>query len=108
MFRNGLEPWHLILVVLAFVLLFGSKRLPDAARGLGKSLRILKSETRALREDGADETPEPTAAAAAPSTAATATTATTATMSTAPGVPAPQPAPAPQAEPVVNVEKRTA
>ena len=101
MFRNGLEPWHLILVVLAFVLLFGSKRLPDAARGLGKSLRILKSETRALREDGADETPEPTAAAAAPSTAATATTAT---MSTAPGVPAP----APQAEPVVNVEKRTA
>ncbi len=113
MFRNGLEPWHLILVVLAFVLLFGSKRLPDAARGLGKSLRILKSETRALREDGADETPEPTAAAAAPSTAATAataapSTAATATMSTAPEVPAPQPAPAPQAEPVVNVEKRTA
>ena len=89
MFRNGLEPWHLILVVLAFVLLFGSKRLPDAARGLGKSLRILKSETRALREDGADGTQEPTAA-------------------TAPEVPAPQPAPAPQAEPVVNVEKRTA
>ena len=87
MFRNGLEPWHLILVVLAFVLLFGSKRLPDAARGLGKSLRILKSETRALREDGADETPEPTAA-----------------TSTTPGVSAP----ATQAEPIVNVEKRTA
>ena len=52
MFRNGLEPWHLILVVVVFVLLFGYKKMPDAARGLGKSLRILKSETRALREEG--------------------------------------------------------
>ena len=54
MFRNGLEPWHLILVVVVFVLLFGYKKMPDAARGLGKSLRILKSETRALREEGKD------------------------------------------------------
>ncbi|MEU1624305.1 Sec-independent protein translocase subunit TatA [Streptomyces sp. NPDC020096] len=53
MFRNGLEPWHIILIVLVFVLLFGSRKLPDAARGIGKSLRILKSETRALREDDA-------------------------------------------------------
>jgi sec-independent protein translocase protein TatA len=52
MLRNGLEPWHLILVVLAFMLLFGSKKLPDAARGLGKSMRILKSEARAMKEDG--------------------------------------------------------
>ncbi|MDF3292194.1 Sec-independent protein translocase subunit TatA [Streptomyces silvisoli] len=51
MFRNGLEPWHIVLVVLVFVLLFGSRKLPDAARGIGKSLRILKSETRALRDD---------------------------------------------------------
>jgi sec-independent protein translocase protein TatA len=51
MFRNGLEPWHIILIVLVFVLLFGSRKLPDAARGIGKSLRILKSETRALRDD---------------------------------------------------------
>ncbi len=51
MFRNGLEPWHVVLIVLVFVLLFGSRKLPDAARGIGKSLRILKSETRALRDD---------------------------------------------------------
>jgi sec-independent protein translocase protein TatA len=55
MFRNGLEPWHVILVVVVFVLLFGYKKMPDAARGLGKSLRILKSETRALREEGKDK-----------------------------------------------------
>ncbi|MFJ3769509.1 Sec-independent protein translocase subunit TatA [Streptomyces sp. NPDC090082] len=52
MLRNALEPWHLLLVAIAFIVLFGSKRLPDTARSLGKSLRILKSETRAMREDG--------------------------------------------------------
>ncbi|WP_437112416.1 Sec-independent protein translocase subunit TatA [Streptomyces cinnamoneus] len=56
MFRNALEPWHVLVVVLVMVVLFGSKKLPDTARALGKSLRILKSETRALKEDG---TPDP-------------------------------------------------
>ncbi len=54
MLRNGLEPWHLIIVVLVVFLLFGAKRLPDTARALGKSLRILKSETRALKDDFKD------------------------------------------------------
>ncbi|MGV9567728.1 Sec-independent protein translocase subunit TatA, partial [Streptomyces sp. NPDC003480] len=44
MFRNALEPWHLVLLVLVIVLVFGSKKLPDMARSLGKSARILKSE----------------------------------------------------------------
>lgn len=54
MLRNGLEPWHLLIVVLVVFLLFGAKRLPDTARALGKSLRILKSETRALKDDFKD------------------------------------------------------
>ncbi|MFF2121688.1 Sec-independent protein translocase subunit TatA [Kitasatospora sp. NPDC058184] len=53
MLRNGLEPWHVLVTVAVLVLLFGSKKLPEMARGLGKSMRILKSETAALREDGA-------------------------------------------------------
>ncbi|MEV5176749.1 Sec-independent protein translocase subunit TatA [Streptomyces flaveolus] len=53
MLRNGLEPWHLLLVAAVIILLFGSKKLPDAARGLGRSMRILKSEARAMREDEA-------------------------------------------------------
>ncbi|MFJ1704465.1 Sec-independent protein translocase subunit TatA [Kitasatospora sp. NPDC088346] len=53
MFRNGFEPWHLIIMVVVLVLLFGSKKLPEMARGLGKSMRILKAETKALREDDA-------------------------------------------------------
>ncbi|MFJ4314865.1 Sec-independent protein translocase subunit TatA [Streptomyces lavendulae] len=59
MLRNGLEPWHLIIVLVVCLLLFGSKKLPDMARSLGKSARILKSEARAMRgEDGTrPETP---------------------------------------------------
>ncbi|AXI81395.1 Sec-independent protein translocase subunit TatA [Peterkaempfera bronchialis] len=49
--RNGLEPWHLILVLVVVVLLFGSKKLPEIARGLGKSMRILKAETKAMRDE---------------------------------------------------------
>ncbi|MFE3504339.1 Sec-independent protein translocase subunit TatA [Kitasatospora sp. NPDC059160] len=51
MLRNGLEPWHLLVVLAVVVLLFGSKKLPDMARGLGKSMRILKAETAAMREE---------------------------------------------------------
>ncbi|WP_329464432.1 Sec-independent protein translocase subunit TatA [Streptomyces sp. NBC_01431] len=58
--RNGLEPWHLLIVAVVLILLFGSKKLPDTARALGKSLRILKSETKAMRED--DKGPAPAAA----------------------------------------------
>ncbi|MEV7354199.1 Sec-independent protein translocase subunit TatA [Kitasatospora sp. NPDC059811] len=53
MLRNGLEPWHLLVVLAIVILLFGSKKLPEMARGLGKSMRILKAETKALREDEA-------------------------------------------------------
>lgn len=41
--------WVVILVVV--VLLFGAKRLPDAARGLGRSLRVFRSEVKGLSED---------------------------------------------------------
>lgn len=49
-----LGPTEIILIVLVVFLLFGAKRLPDTARALGKSLRILKSETKAMKSDGAD------------------------------------------------------
>ncbi|WP_407550864.1 Sec-independent protein translocase subunit TatA [Streptomyces sp. Pv4-95] len=57
MLRNAFEPWHLVLIILAFVLLFGSKKLPDMARGLGRSMRILKSEAKALQDDGPADAP---------------------------------------------------
>ncbi|WP_443035345.1 Sec-independent protein translocase subunit TatA [Streptomyces sp. BE20] len=62
------------------ILLFGSKKLPEMARGLGKSMRILKAETKAMRED---DTPAAPAADAAPGTAQS---------TAAPAQPAAQPA----------------
>ncbi|MGW1710111.1 Sec-independent protein translocase subunit TatA [Streptomyces sp. NPDC002206] len=59
MFRNALEPWHLLILVAVVVLIFGSKKLPDTARALGKSMRILKSETKAMKDDGASNKPRP-------------------------------------------------
>ena len=41
-----LSAWHWAVVVVVAVLLFGSQRLPDAARSLGRSARILRAELR--------------------------------------------------------------
>lgn len=46
-----MQPWHLIVLLVVCLLVFGSKKLPEMARGLGKSLRILKAETAALRTE---------------------------------------------------------
>jgi sec-independent protein translocase protein TatA len=43
--------WELVLVVIVIMVLFGAKRLPDASRSLGRSLRIFKAETKGLRDD---------------------------------------------------------
>jgi sec-independent protein translocase protein TatA len=62
------SPWKLLIVAAVIIVLFGSRKLPEAARSLGKSMRILKAEVQGLHEDGATETtftaPTPTAAPA--------------------------------------------
>lgn len=45
------SPVHLLILLLVIVVLFGAKRLPDAARGLGRSMRILKTEVRDMKDD---------------------------------------------------------
>jgi len=49
---------EIIIIALVIVLLFGAKKLPDAARGLGRSLRIFKAETKGLREDDSADEPQ--------------------------------------------------
>ncbi len=44
---GALSPTHLLIVIGIAVVLFGAKRLPEAARGLGHSARILKAELHA-------------------------------------------------------------
>lgn len=70
MLRNGLEPWHLIVVAIVVIVLFGSKKLPEAARGLGKSMRILKSEAKAMKSEGAGGAGGTAASEQAPAAAA--------------------------------------
>ncbi len=48
---NGLRLPELLVIAAIVLLLFGAKRLPDAARGLGRSLRIFKAETKGLADD---------------------------------------------------------
>ncbi|MFE7518998.1 Sec-independent protein translocase subunit TatA [Streptomyces halstedii] len=83
MIRNGLEPWHLLVVAIVIIVLFGSKKLPEAARGLGKSMRILKSEAEAMKKDGA--TARPSGGPAEDAASVTATEPTPYTARTVPG-----------------------
>jgi sec-independent protein translocase protein TatA len=57
------SPWKILIVAVVLIVLFGSRKLPDAARSLGKSMRILKREVRDMRED--DEEPQPAQAISA-------------------------------------------
>ena len=45
------SPWKILIVAVVLIVLFGSKKLPVAARSLGKSMRILKTEVGSLHED---------------------------------------------------------
>jgi sec-independent protein translocase protein TatA len=57
------SPWKILIVAVVIIVLFGSRKLPGAARSLGQSMRILKREVQGLHEDEADA---PAAQAAAP------------------------------------------
>ena len=52
---GSLSPWHWAILAVVVIVLFGAKKLPDAARSLGKSLRIFKSEVRELQNENKAE-----------------------------------------------------
>ena len=74
---------EILILVLVLVLLFGAKKLPDTARGLGRSLRIFKSEIKAAQDEDGNSPPQQIQAApdevssAQPNVAPPATEATT-------------------------------
>jgi sec-independent protein translocase protein TatA len=49
MIRGALEPWHLAILAVLFMMLFGAKRLPDTAKALGESMNIFK---KSIKDDG--------------------------------------------------------
>lgn len=54
---GSLSPWHWAILAVVVILLFGAKKLPDAARSLGKSMRIFKSELREMQSENKSEAP---------------------------------------------------
>ena len=54
---GSLSPWHWAILAVVVIVLFGAKKLPDAARSLGKSMRIFKSEMREMQTEGKTEAP---------------------------------------------------
>jgi sec-independent protein translocase protein TatA len=58
------SPWKVLIIAAVVLILFGSRKMPDAARSLGRSMRILKAEVHDLHNDqGKDATPAPEAQA---------------------------------------------
>ncbi|MGY1618245.1 twin-arginine translocase TatA/TatE family subunit [Geodermatophilus sp. SYSU D00691] len=55
----NLGPVEIGLIVLAVLLLFGYKKLPDASRALGRSLRIFKGELKGMKDDARAPAPGP-------------------------------------------------
>ena len=77
---GNLNGWHLVIILVVILLLFGATRLPALSKSLGQSMRIFRNETKAMKEENAADT--------------TAAPATPLATDTAPA-PAPSPAPAP-------------
>ncbi|MCU1552063.1 MAG: tatA [Glaciihabitans sp.] len=46
MFSNGFTGWHLVIILVIVLLLFGATRLPALARSLGQSMNAFKSEMK--------------------------------------------------------------
>lgn len=49
--------WHIVVLLLVVLLLFGANRLPDLARSVGKSMKIFKDEVKDLRDDSSRTPP---------------------------------------------------
>lgn len=63
---GSLSIWHWLIIAVVFVMFFGAKRMPDAARSLGRSLRIFKSEVSQMQNEGGNTGSASSTAPAAP------------------------------------------
>jgi len=51
LFIGGLGGWEVFVILLAILLLFGAKRIPELARGLGRGIREFKDATREISSE---------------------------------------------------------
>ncbi|KAB7742977.1 Sec-independent protein translocase subunit TatA [Nostocoides sp. F2B08] len=57
---GGLRGQEILIIVILLILVFGWKRLPDAARSLGRSARVFKSEVEEMKKDGKSDASDET------------------------------------------------
>ena len=50
-FIGGLGGWEVFLIMLVVLLLFGAKKIPELARGLGKGIREFKDATKEIKDE---------------------------------------------------------
>ncbi len=95
---GAIEPWHLIVVLVVVLLIFGPKRLPEVGKSLGETIREFRKATTGERKDSVSEAAGPPAA---PLAAPAASVAAPAAAPAAPAaiVPAPGPAERPRQAP---------
>ena len=48
-------PWEIFFILVVILLLFGAKRLPEMAKGIGQSVREFRRGIRGMPEDAANE-----------------------------------------------------
>ncbi len=60
------SPWKIAIIAILIIVLFGARKLPVAARELGKSMRILKKEVSSLHNDDDDDLAPSASVQAAP------------------------------------------
>ncbi|TAL44881.1 MAG: twin-arginine translocase TatA/TatE family subunit [Salinibacterium sp.] len=54
----GLSGWHLVIILVIVLLLFGAPKLPALARSLGQSMRIFRGEVQAMKDESASKDSE--------------------------------------------------
>lgn len=54
---GSLGPFEIIAILLVVLLLFGAKRIPEIARGLGKGIREFKDATNEIKQELTVEPP---------------------------------------------------
>lgn len=97
-------PWHWVVLAIVVIALFGYKKLPEAARSVGRSLRIFRTEIKGMGEDDraraehAQQVLPPASEPVAPATPAPAAAAPATAPAVAPVTPAPAAPPTADAE----------
>ncbi|WP_211096793.1 Sec-independent protein translocase subunit TatA [Arthrobacter echini] len=53
-----LEGWHIVIIIVLAIVLFGAPKLPGLARSVGQSMRIFKSEVKQMKDENTTDEPE--------------------------------------------------